>query len=251
MRWFAPLAMVVLSACSGSRRSVPERRPAASAVAGSATDAASALAPPPAPENAPRAAAAPGIAPPGTPPLAPGCEAPSLDLRSIFEGGACRVDEDAIPTGALPSTLPETVRVRVEPAIAQVRRGEPVHAEIRLDNTGTEPADVYVSYICGPRAKELVSAHIEQLVRQERVDIGGRRCGRGCGGGAIRHHVRLPPGGVARYPFEASTRIEWFDDHCEASRRAPIAAGNYRLVVRGRFLPDRRSLDAELRIVEP
>ena len=62
---------------------------------------------------------------------------------------------------------------------------------------------------------------------------------------ATVHQIRMPPGGTARYPFEAATAVRAWDDRCETHRgKGAVPRGRYKLRVRALFLG--AVLDADL-----
>lgn len=196
--------------------------------------------PPPRPEEVGEpegpASAAPAQAPPE--PLAAACEGASLDLREVFEVGVCQVEGkgDRIPAG---------VRRSIEPGVLEVSAGRPARGAIRLENTGSAPADVILALPC--ELEDQVRTWIEnpsngQPVDTDRPDCEGRPPG-GCL--ATMHQIRLPPGGTARFPFEAATSVRAWDERCETHRRkGPAPRGRYELRVRVLFLG--ATLDADI-----
>jgi hypothetical protein len=205
----------------------------------------SAVAPPPDPT--PTQPAAPDAAVPGDAPsipdaagshtvtpvaLSPECERPEIDLRKLFSGKACRVQE----AGARAEIPPELV-VTIEPPVIEVRRGKPARGHVRLENPTTRPLDVQLDYTCA--LSDQIATMIFDLDGRERVDSGDIRCGGGTGCGSTTLHLRLPAGGAARYPFEASTRLLEADARCNFYRGPKtVPAGRYQLRVRALFLRD-------------
>ena len=181
-------------------------------------------------------ATVPAQAPPQ--PLAATCEGPRIDLHEVFNVGVCQVEGKG-------ERIPASVTRSIEPAVVEVSAGRPARGAIRLENTGSEPADVLLSLPC--ELEDQVRTWIEdpsngQPVDTDRPDCEGRSA-KGCL--STVHQIRLPPGGTARFPFEAATGVRAWDARCETHRRkGPVPRGRYKLRVRALFLG--ATLDADI-----
>lgn len=171
-------------------------------------------------------------------PLAADCEGPAIDLRDVFNVGVCQVEGkgDRIPAGISRS---------IEPGVIETRSGKPARGAIRLENTGSEPADVLLSLPCD--LDRQIGTWIENPANRQPVDTDRQECAQPSTSGCLAtvHQIRLPPGGIARFPFEAPTDVRAWDERCEAPRRTgAVPRGRYKLRVRALFLG--ATLDADL-----
>lgn len=195
--------------------------------------------PPPLPdadEGADGSAAAPAQAAPEQ--LAADCDAPKIDLRDIFNVGVCQVEGKG-------DRIPATISRSIEPAVIETRAGKPARGAIRLENTGSEPADVLLSMPCD--LEHQIGTWIENPANGKAVDSDRPDCATPSTSGCLAtiHQIRLPPGGTARFPFEASTEVRAWDESCQAPRRTgAVPRGRYKLRVRALFLG--ATLDADL-----
>ena len=182
------------------------------------------------------ASGAPAQSPPE--PLAADCEGPRIDLRDIFGVGVCQVEGkgDRIPAG---------IRRSIEPGVIEVSAGKPARGAIRLENTGSEPADVLLALPC--ELDDQVRTWIEDPSKGQPVDTDRPDCERRSPGNCLAtvHQIRMPPGGTARFAFEAATGVRAWDQRCETHRRTgAVPRGRYKLRVRALFLG--ATLDADI-----
>jgi hypothetical protein len=196
--------------------------------------------PPPGPEPAAGpeepAPVAPAQAAPQ--PIGAGCEGPKIDLRDVFDVGACQVEGKG-------DRIPASIKRSIEPGVIEVSAGKPARGAIRLENTGSEPADVLLSLPC--ELEDQVRTWIEDPSSGRPLDTNRPDCeGRSASGClATVHQIRMPPGGTARFPFEAATGVRAWDERCATSRRTgSVPRGRYKLRVRALFLG--ATLDADI-----
>lgn len=218
-------------ACSGSAGPDPEP----SASRGGVVRRADPTPPPQADPVEPEGTAAPAEPPQ---PLAADCERAAIDLRDVFEVGVCQVEGKG-------ERIPPTIRRSIEPGVIEVRSGKPAAGAVQLENTGSEPADVLLALPC--EVDKQVGTWIEDPAKGQAVDTDRPECDAGSVSGCLStvHQIRLPPGGKARFPFEAETTARSWDEGCQAERRrGPVARGRYKLRVRALFLG--ATLDADL-----
>jgi hypothetical protein len=162
--------------------------------------------------------------------LAADCEGSKIDLRDVFDVGVCQVEGRG-------DRIPASIRRSIEPGVIEVRAGRPASGAIQLENTGSEPADVFLSLPC--ELDDQLRTWIENPSNGQPVDTDRTECeGRSASGClATVHHIRMPPGGTARFPFEAATAVRAWDERCETHRRTgPVPRGRYKLRVRALFL---------------
>ncbi len=155
----------------------------------------------------------------------------------MFNVGVCQVEGKG-------DRIPASISRSIEPGVIETKAGKPARGAIRLENTGSEPADVLLSLPCD--LERQIGTWIEnrngQAVDTDRPDC-AKRSTSGCL--ATVHQIRLPPGGIARFPFEAPTDVRAWDEGCETSRRTgAVPRGRYKLRVRALFLG--ATLDADL-----
>jgi hypothetical protein len=190
-----------------------------------------AAAPSPAPLDAappPPADASPPDA--GPPTIAAECSASEIDLEDLFAHKLCTVERTK-------AEIPAGLAISIDPPLLQVRRGKPATGAVVIANPTGAPVDLSLSYACG--LEEQVSTMIFDIAGNRRVDLAPATCGGGRGCGGVIVHIRLPPGGRARYPFEASTRLEEADERCSPFRgKQSVPPGRYQLRVHALFLPD-------------
>jgi hypothetical protein len=233
-----PIALSTLSivACSS-----PAPPPAESAAQGKVVRRADPV-PPERREPEPQAPQAPASS--GTPqskpePLAETCESPMIDLQEVFEVGVCQVEGKG-------ARIPASVGRSIDPGTIEARAGKSARAAIRLENTGSDPADVFLPLPC--EIKDQVRTWIESASNRP-VDTDRTSCEQKPTTGCLAsvHHIRLPPGGIARFPFEASTTVRAWDHQCETHEsKGAVPRGRYKLRVRVLFLD--ATLDADLAI---
>jgi hypothetical protein len=170
-------------------------------------------------------------------PLAETCEGPKIDLEEVFEVGVCQVEGKG-------ERIPASISRSIEPGTVEVGAGKPARAAIRLENTGSDPADVFLSLPC--ELEDQVRTWIESASNRP-VDTDRTSCEQRPTTGCLAtvHQIRLPPGGVARFPFEATTTVRAWDQQCEThQRKGAVPRGRYKLRVRALFLD--ATLDADL-----
>ena len=229
-RLLVPIALAIAFALASSPACGPS--PAPRSAAPGPTVRRADPTPPPGPgdvaEPEEPAPAAPAAAPRAE--LAAACEAPAIDLHDVFDVGVCQVEGkgDRIPPG---------IKRSIEPGVIQVSAGRPARGAIRLENTGSQPVDVFLSLPC--ELDDQVRTWIENPASGKPVDTNKPDCeGRTASGClATVHQIRMPPGGTARLPFEAATAVRAWDDRCEAHRgKGAVPRGRYKLRVRALFL---------------
>ncbi|HKE15801.1 MAG TPA: hypothetical protein VKB80_13085 [Kofleriaceae bacterium] len=187
------------------------------------------------------APAAPAAAAPAA--LADACEGAAIDLHDVFDVGVCQVEGKG-------DRIPPSIRRSIEPAVIEVSAGRPARAAIRLENTGSRPADVFLSLPC--ELEDQVRTWIEDPASGKPVDTNKPDCEGGSASADLQkrclatvHQIRMPPGGTARFPFEAATSVRAWDDRCETHRgKGAVPRGRYKLRVRALFLG--AILDADL-----
>jgi len=179
------------------------------------------------PVEAPQEAAAPQAAPEQ---LAAACEGPSIDLRDVLDVGVCQVEGKG-------DRIPASVTRSIEPGVIEVSAGKPARGAIRLENTASGPVDVLVSVPC--ELEQQVGTWIENPSNGNPVDTDRPDCERRSVSGCLAtvHQIRMPPGGTARFAFEAPTAVRKWDERCETHRRSgAVPRGRYRLRVHALFL---------------
>jgi hypothetical protein len=185
----------------------------------------------------PEETAPPAPAPAAPEQLAAACEGPAIDLRDVFDVGVCQVEGKG-------DRIPASVKRSIEPGVIEASAGRPARGAIVLENTGAEPADVLLSLPC--ELDDQVRTWIEDPSKGQPVDTDKPDCERrspSCL--ATVHQIRMPPGGKARFPFEAATAIRAWDEGCaNHRRRGAVPRGRYKLRVRTLFLG--ATLDADL-----